>query len=166
MASAYETAAREFQRLATTLPSCTRATTRAERLHAMAAASAAQAAAARQLAGATDVGDDAPRPDPDALELRTDVLEALAEVESARYARRTRRPAQARLQLAAGMILDRLATRVTREADRPGLMREQLHSALVAAVGADAAQIVLVVADALPSAPPPRTPEPQRETLF
>lgn len=147
MSSASEDAARDFQRLLGQLSRCDRATTRAERMRELVAASERQAAAAPDGTAAAD----------DALPHRTAVLDALAEVEAARAAHRPRRPAHTPVEDAAKEILDHLASRVTRNADRPRLMRTQLHPALARALGPDVAQIVLVIAAALPS--PPHKPD-------
>lgn len=145
--------AHELQMLVGRVHAAQRATSRAEQLANLAAASDRQALAARAK---VDDGDLTALAAVDALDLRTAILEALAEVETARASRRPRTKGHRRIERLAGVLLDQLASRVTRDTDRPGMMRDQLHPILVRAAGADVAQIVLTVADALPTPPPPK----------
>lgn len=143
MSSPYDDAGREVKHTLGKLRGCVRATTRAQILRDLAAASDRQADAASQSMPAAIA---------ESVALRTAVIAALAEVEDARIHQRDRVPAQRRVEHAAKGILDRLASRITRDEDRAGLMRERLYPALARWVGQDAAHVVLVIADTFPAA--------------
>jgi hypothetical protein len=158
MSNPYDDAGRQVERLIAKLQGCGRATTRAQLLRDLAVASDRQARAASQSMSPAVA---------EVLALRTAVIEALAEVESARNSHQERLPAQRRVEHGAKGILDRLASRVTRDEDRPGVMREDLYPALVRWVGQDAAHVVLVIADTLPAAAAkPAGNDPSDGTLF